>query len=487
MTCRRALVGQAGFTLVELMVAAFILLVGLLGVAAMLNQATTVAGTNNGRVGATNLAREILEDARSIDYDQLNPTQIAGALQGRPGLGGSGNPWTLNRRGVDYSATVTVCTVDQPKDGLAATPPQNACPRASAIAGAPAESNPDDFRNVTVVLTWQDRGRSRTLTQSSLIANPAGGLGPRIVAFPEPVHVTNPTQSQVRWDGTVKTSDADSVRWAADDADSQGEASQGDATGGKIDWTIAWEIGTYGSAEFVYDGAYTVTAQAFDSRGVAGESRLASVLLNRRQPLAPTDLVGGRNGRFGTNGIVELSWTASPERDVLGYRVYRQQATAAPKLVCPAVGQDVLKVTTCTDLDPPAGDVTYTAYAVDRADLSRADSPLREGDPATILVTAVGAAPPAPTSPWNVDTDPDSGLPRLQWTQPAATPPVRFYRIYRGASATFKDRYAVTATAEPTWTDPEPAGTTHTYWVTAVDEKFNESDPLGPLTWGTAP
>ena len=59
--------------------------------------------------------------------------------------------------------------------------------------------------------------------------------------------------------------------------------------------------------------------------------------------------------------------------------------------------------------------------------------------------------------------------------------------LSRTASATFDNRYAVTATAVPIWTDPEPAsGTTHTYWVTAVDEKFNESDPLGPLTWHRA-
>ena len=166
---------------------------------------------------------------------------------------------------------------------------------------------------------------------------------------------------------------------------------------------------------------------------------------------------------------------------MLGYRVYRQQAHGSPELVCPPAGQQVLKVTTCTDAAPPPGDVTYTVYAVDKQDLSNPTSPLREGDPATILVTPVTSAPPAPTSP--VDTDPVSGLPRLRWTQPASTPPVRFYWIYRGTSATLDNRYTVTATADPIWTDPEPAPGTSTYWVTAVDEKFNESAPLGPLTW----
>jgi hypothetical protein len=117
-------------------------------------------------------------------------------------------------------------------------------------------------------------------------------------------------------------------------------------------------------------------------------------------------------------------------------------------------------------------------------DLASADSPLREGDAATIIVSSAGQAPPSPTQPSIVDTDPVSGLPRLQWTQPTADPPILFYRIYRDTGTDLDDRYAVTATANPTWTDPEPGtATSHSYWVTAVDENFNESDPMGPLVW----
>ena len=43
-------------------------------------------------------------------------------------------------------------------------------------------------------------------------------------------------------------------------------------------------------------------------------------------------------------------------------------------------------------------------------------------------------------------------------------------------------RYDRTATPARTYTDPDPdAGTSHQYWITAVDDKFNESDPLGPF------
>ena len=36
---------------------------------------------------------------------------------------GSGNPWLITRRGVDYTVTATVCTLDSPADGIESTGP----------------------------------------------------------------------------------------------------------------------------------------------------------------------------------------------------------------------------------------------------------------------------------------------------------------------------------------------------------------------------
>src|SRR5687767_10715735 len=72
MRTRRPSVGseQAGFTLVELMVAVLILVVGLLGVVTMLQTSDRISARNNQRIGATNLARELIEQARTVAYQQ---------------------------------------------------------------------------------------------------------------------------------------------------------------------------------------------------------------------------------------------------------------------------------------------------------------------------------------------------------------------------------------------------------------------------------
>jgi prepilin-type N-terminal cleavage/methylation domain-containing protein len=471
-----------GFTLVEVLMAATILLVGLVGTFVLIDGANGMLHRNNARIAANNLAREVVEHARSTDYDRLNPAQVAAALQEKPGLGGSGNPWTLSRRGVSYETTVSVCTVDDPKDGLGAAAPDNACPRANPIAGAPTETNPDDFRKVEVTLSWTANGRPRSVKQSALIVNPSGGLGPRISAFPEPAgQITSGTT--VSWNGTLTTTGAASVHWSADDG-----LSQGDATGGSTAWTLVWNIGTYGTAPYVVDGAYTVSAQAFDSRGIAGESRLAAVLLNRRVPFAPSSLSGGRNVAFGGE-VVDLMWAPSRERDVVGYRVYRLDLLGnRESQICPGAG-NYLKSTSCTDDNPDPLLSRYDVVAVDRADLAQATSALREGDSAYVTVPPAATAPPAPTN-LTAATDPSVGLPWLTWTQAAATPPVLFFRIYRDPASsppTLGDRYAYTATSDPTWSDPDPGSATqHDYWVSTVDSSFNESAPTGPVTW-TAP
>ena len=45
------------------------------------------------------------------------------------------------------------------------------------------DSNGDDFRRTTFGVTGSDGGRSRSVTQTTLVANPSGGLGPRIIGF----------------------------------------------------------------------------------------------------------------------------------------------------------------------------------------------------------------------------------------------------------------------------------------------------------------
>ena len=67
-------------TLIEVMVAMVVLVVGVLGVTTMLNTGNKVTRENLARDGATGLAREQLERVRDLTYASLaNPDSVATA------------------------------------------------------------------------------------------------------------------------------------------------------------------------------------------------------------------------------------------------------------------------------------------------------------------------------------------------------------------------------------------------------------------------
>jgi prepilin-type N-terminal cleavage/methylation domain-containing protein len=463
----------SGFSLVEVMIAALILVVGAGAAFSLIDSANRSVSFNSARVGATNLGRELAEYARTTDYDLLQPSQIVTALRKHTRIAGtlSGSDWTIERRGVTYTVSTDVCTFDDPKDGLGAAPPANPCPQPAAVAGAPAEVNPDDFRRVTHTLSWNARGRSGSASQSALVVNPAGGLGPRITQFDEPS--AQVTTASVGWGATqllkLKSTSANSVHWTADDG-----VSGGDAGGGSTEWGFDWTFGTEfsSSTPWVRDGSYTISAQAFDSRGVPGEAKLVTVHVNRHAPEEITGLEGGYNA---SRDVVDMRWNRYDERDLQGYRVVRMSDGTE---ICSL--QDKLN---CTDTNPPLIGSVYRVFAVDCVDLKAAACVKRDGTGANtpVLTLVAGTAPGAPTG---LSASVVDGKPTLSWTAPASVPdgPIRFYRIYRDTGTSVSDRYDETVTSDPTYVDPNPGSTTaHEYWVTAIDQNFNESPVSSPV------
>ena len=469
---------SSGFSLVEVMVAALILMIGAGAAFSLIDGANRSVSFNSARVGATNLARELTEYARTTDYDLLQPSQLVTGLRKHAPIAGtlSGTQWTIERRNVTYTITASVCTFDDPKDGLAATAPANACPKPAAVAGAPAEVNPDDFRRVTYTLAWTARGRSGTASQSTLVVNPAGGLGPRITRFdPENNDVAG---SSMQWGGTstlrLESTSAASVHWSVDDG-----VSGGDATGGPTDWGFEWKLGTAFSSTdpWVHDGTYTIQAQAFDARGVPGEAFVRTVYVNRHKPAAISGFVGGYNS---SRDVVDMRWNRYDERDLQGYRVVR---VTDNKQICPATAGDLQQGLSCTDTKPLPVLSSYQVFAVDCLVLSASSCSHRDGEALPPLDVKIlpGTAPDAPTGLTASVVD---GKPTLSWTAPATVPngPIRFYRIYRDTGTGVSDRYDETVTSDPTYVDPNPGSTTaHKYWVTAIDKDFNESPPSAPV------
>ena len=466
----RALGAEDGFTIVEGMIATVVLVVGLLGVLAMLTGALRGTTANNARVAATNLSRELVEATRALGYNDMTDALVQTRLQER-GFG-SGSPWTIVRRGVTYTVTASSCTFDDPTDGIASTPPPQLCtPAATGTAGDP---NGEDFRRTTFNIAWNEPGgATRLLKQTTLVVNPSGGLGPRITSFSP---ITQSITSSAATTATIvwATTPAQSLVWSADDGGSEGTVA------GSNSFTTVWDLGIAGSGTEVLDGSYQVTAQPFDDRNISGEAKRANVVLNRRQPYPPPTLQGGHNTLFGD--IMELQWTPNNERDVLGYRVMwaGPDGTAGggnDEQVCPWPTQGTMlpaTTTSCIHWWPQSGTTGYYVVAIDR---DRFNVP-RDGDRRFLTVGPASARPAPPRSPLTITTI--NNRPQLSWTAPSSGS-VSFYRVYRNGI-----RYDRTSDASTTFVDSSPLMSgDNEYYVTAVDSTFNESDPLGPVTWAT--
>lgn len=481
---------EAGFTVVETLMAMVVLLVGVLGVAMMLFTALEVGRTTRTREAATNLGRELVESARSVRYDQLRTGGADAALQGLGGLGDVDDApgWQIERRGVRFVVTVEACAYDDPKDGRAAVDPAlGACSSPSAtLATSTTDLNGDDYRKLTVRV----RAGAVDVPLTANVVNPTGGFGPRITtvatrpsADGERVVRVDASADEVEVD--VTTTAAASLNWDAGDTRHGGQLGN---TGAGTHWSIGWSLGSPPVAGADVCGspitwtpdapAYLATFQPFDRSGLPGDLRTTVVAVDRSLPYRVCDVAGGRNPRFG--GAVDLQWRASFEGDVVSYRVSRVGPGGQESEVCGDV-----RGTECVDHAPPDGadDVEYRVRARQQGfALGTALGPA-----ATVGVAPVpadqGAGPDAPAGV-TVRSDPTAPRPTVAWTA-SADPDVVLYRVYRDGTA-IDDRIGrVSAGAtQLSFVDRDPGGVERTYSVSAVHRSFAESaaveaEPVG--------
>lgn len=466
-----------GFTIIEVLMAAFVLLVGVLGTVTLIDTAMGVGKTSRSREAATNLAREIVETARVVDYDLLLTGTAASALQAREGLADaqSGTAgWQVERRGVAYAVSVESCIFDDPKDG-SFTGASTSAGYCAASAGS-GDSNGDDYRKLTVTAEWAGK-RVRLIAN---IVNPTGGFGPRIrsVATAPIVNangVIPVTSSDTSVIVNVETTAANSLNWDAGDTKHGGQLS--DAAGATA-WSFTWGLGTpvpvasYTCStvvDWVTDGpAYQMTFQPFDTSGTPGDLRTQTVAIDRSTPYPLCSFVGGRNPQHG--GVVDLQWRGSFEGDVVSYSVWRNKQGAEPadKLVC-----DAVRTTECTDLAPPTGTDAIAYYVKPKQDNLQYGQVL--GPRTDLNVPAVTTANSAPTAPTAV-TLTAGAQPTITWAAAGDSDgSVLFYRIYRDGQTT-SARYGKTSDADTlTFSDRAAGATSHTYYVSAVDDNFAES------------
>jgi prepilin-type N-terminal cleavage/methylation domain-containing protein len=466
---------ERGFTLIEVIAAMVILLVGVLATATIIDASSHANAATRQRDAATNLTRELIEGARSIPYERVSEPGVNTALQAIPGLEDSPGPgYMIRRNGVEYTVTIDVCVMDDPKDGggpRAST--ETFCPN-SAPSGT-QDKNPEDYKRVTTTISWRRDDGAHQTVQTGIINNPGSASGPAIRSI-APRGYTAPyvvadAATTVVVDITTSSKPA-AINWLLDGTVKQPPPVQNGGTG--LAWVFTWDIGPVETGTL--DGDYILSAEAFNKYGVSGPGRQETVILNRRQPFQPRQVAGGRTG-FGT---VEIEWTANSERDIIGYEVRR--VTPGPEVViCSLVTQKL--TTSCTDAAPPdAALVEYVVYAYDRDTAGQE----RIGDASERLaVTKDNLKPWPPTGLTGTRT---GDVVTLQWSRPTPDDPdsgdgVAFYRIYRDGQA-LGDRYErwYDSRPQPIWEDTQTAGLQHTYWVTAVDTHYAESDYLGPVT-----
>jgi Tfp pilus assembly protein PilV len=464
---------EVGLTLIEVLVAAIVLGVGLTATFGLLDSSVKASYSTRAREGGTNLARQILEDARTIPYAQLAHNAVEGQLQAMNGLADASSAagWQVVQRGVTYTVTVNECSIDDPKSPPAARPP------GGTFCGDPGETKKEneDLKRITADVKWVAQGRSpdvkRVLTLSVAGETPgldASGLHletPTALTPTEPV-ITEASTGTLTFAVSAPTGTA-AMRWSLEGtAQTPAPVLQSGTT-----WTFSWSI----PYPAVSDGTYEVSAQAIDATGVDGPPVSIPVKLIRGVPAAVTELKGGFNEVYVSgvkHRVVEVQWPANTERNVIGYRIRNSKK----ELVCPETEATLSTALSCIqfeNLPPLASPGTYSATALYR----NASGVVQEGTPGTLPL--MGGPPPAPNAPTGLVAEKNAeGAVVLKWTKPpAGGEPVSFYRIYRG-STDYTRRYGVSKTTELIDADAE---TEHCYWVTAVDANLTESTPAPAL------
>jgi Tfp pilus assembly protein PilV len=513
---RSRLSEQSGFTIVEILVAAVVLVVGLGGLLEMLVTADHAISTTRLRQEETSLAREVLEDSRGLSSAQLTPTTIAAALQPAVPQATLSSSNLVVTRAVSSSGSQTsfnisfnVCDLDDPSDGSgnhSAAPPSGGvwCPDVGS--SGTQDSNPADYKRLSVTVTPRDR-TTPAIQQTILIySRPVNGPAVRCLSTsgtcPGP-NVTLTSGSSLTFNVTT-TAAADRIQWLVNGntpPSAQIPAASTDpyAPSGTSS-SFTWNLPTA-------DGTYTIAAVAYDSNGNSGTRSTMVVNLNRHQAIAPTSFNAGWND---LTGGVELQWVPSVDQDVLYYRVYRQYGSSAAQLVSTCGAGGNVTGTSCADapesaLAPPlpaarpnpctSSSQSYTTtgyYWVVGVDTNPANGQPRESTAQSPKVDA-NLCDHQPSAPSTLSGALDNGQLALTWDVPSPAGPdswasIQAWRVYRWPSDRAVqipgDRYQFVGNspAVASYTDgsPDPGGAQQSYCVTAVDTHLNES-PCSPV------
>lgn len=105
--------------MVEILVAMVLLVIGVLSMLVMVEGGLKSTSRTTAREQATNLARDLVERARQVPYATTTtaaaPAALAATLPENPSV--TGTSFVVRRRNINYTVTVSACSIDSPSDG----------------------------------------------------------------------------------------------------------------------------------------------------------------------------------------------------------------------------------------------------------------------------------------------------------------------------------------------------------------------------------
>jgi hypothetical protein len=498
---------ESGFAMLEVLAATVVLAVGIGATFELLVTATHATSTDRIRQAETSVARELVEDTRALDYNQLTPSSITSAIQPLiTGSTASGSTLTVTRAIYKFSAAFTSCSLDDPADsyGDHSSPPASGgswCP--DVAPSGTTDSSPDDYKRISIVVSPTGDGRTTpTVQQTFLIYNKAAH--PPAVSCLS-VNTTCPGTNQSYSTGTqltfnvTTTVQAASVEWLVNGS----LPSSSQLPSGATDpYTPSSTASSFTWVLPSVDGTYTISALGYDTNGNAGTKTSLQITVNLHQAIPPASVTAGWNNQL--NGV-DIQWLPSVDQDILYYNVYSQVGTSTPTLVCSAV-----KGTSCYDLtapsplpepstcqSPPQSFTTSNHYWVVGVDSNPATGQPRQSTSTSPAVDANLCDHP-PSAPTNLTGTLSNGQLQLSWTAPSPADPdagdsIAYWRIYRftGSSPNVPgDRYDLIGALDSSgnqvtsYTDqsPDPGGAQQNYCVTSVDTHLNESPCSNAVT-----
>ncbi|HEX4363816.1 MAG TPA: prepilin-type N-terminal cleavage/methylation domain-containing protein [Solirubrobacteraceae bacterium] len=113
---------EGGMTMVEVMVAMVVLVIGVLGTLVLVDGSASNTVKTTAREQGTNLARDLVERSRQAPYASMTMALAPATLRGMLPASDtptalSGSTFQVTRRHVVYTVNVFACSIDDPTDG----------------------------------------------------------------------------------------------------------------------------------------------------------------------------------------------------------------------------------------------------------------------------------------------------------------------------------------------------------------------------------